>query len=51
MLKMLLTNAGAVVDLAEDGSEAVGNVLASIDKYDVIFMDNLMPKMVPTLSF
>ena len=46
MLKLLLTKAGVEVDLAEDGLEAVTLILADPLKYDVIFMDNLMPKMV-----
>ena len=44
MLKLLLTK--AEVDLAEDGLEAVTLVLTDPLKYDVIFMDNLLPKMV-----
>ena len=46
MLKLLLTKAGVEVDLAEDGLEAVTLILADPLKYDVIFMDNLMPKLV-----
>ena len=46
MLKLLLIKAGVEVDLAEDGLEAVTLILADPLKYDVIFMDNLMPKMV-----
>ena len=47
MLKMLI-NKGAAhnVDTADDGLEAVTVVLASPEKYDVIFMDNFMPVMV-----
>ena len=44
MLKLLLTK--AEVDLAEDGLEAATLVLTDPLKYDVIFMDNLLPKMV-----
>ena len=47
MLKMLLTKGAAhSVDTAEDGLQAVTAVLASPEKYDVIFMDNSMPVMV-----
>lgn len=46
MLKLLLLKFGAQVDLAEDGLEAVELVLADPTKYDIVFMDNLMPKMV-----
>jgi CheY-like chemotaxis protein len=34
------------VNTAEDGQEAVQVVLANPQKYDIVFMDNLMPIMV-----
>lgn len=46
MLKMLLIKLGVEVDLAEDGFEALECALADPSKYDIIFMDNLMPKLV-----
>ena len=50
MLKMLLTKGAAhSVDTAEDGLQAVTAVLASPEKYHVIFMDNFMPVMVMLL--
>ena len=49
MLKMLINkNAAHNVETADDGLEAVTVVLASPEKYDVIFMDNFMPVMVIT---
>ena len=35
------------VDTAEDGLEAVHAAQANPLKYDIIFMDNFMPVMVP----
>lgn len=48
ILKMLLSGTGAVIDLAENGQEAVKKVLDNIlgDYDDIVFMDNLMPVMV-----
>ena len=46
MLKMLLKKANVEVDMAEDGSQAVDFALSNPLKYDIIFMDNLMPNMV-----
>ena len=47
MLKMLINKSAAHnVETADDGLEAVTVVLASPEKYDVIFMDNFMPNMV-----
>ena len=47
ILKMLLSGTGAVIDLAENGQEAVTKVLDDISgDYDIVFMDNLMPVMV-----
>ena len=48
ILQALLNNNGAKeVDTAENGLEAVRVTLANPQKYDIIFMDNLMPVMVP----
>ena len=48
ILQALLNNNGAKdVDTAENGQEAVEAALANPQKYDIIFMDNLMPVMVP----
>lgn len=47
MLMALLQKNGATeVDTAENGLEAVETALANLQKYDIIFMDNLMPVMV-----
>ena len=47
MLQALLKNNGATkVDTAENGLEAVHAAQANPLKYDIIFMDNLMPVMV-----
>ena len=47
MLQAILKRYGAKsVDLAENGLEAVQVVLADLHKYEIIFMDNLMPVMV-----
>eukprot|EP01035_Chromulina_nebulosa_P025498 gene25498-biopygen16487 len=46
MLMALLQKNGATeVDTAENGLEAVETALANLQKYDIIFMDNLMPVM------
>lgn len=46
-LAMLLQKKGVqLIDFAADGQEAVDLVLAQQRHYDVIFMDNTMPKMV-----
>ena len=48
ILQALLNNNGAKeVDTAENGLEAVQVALSNPQKYDIIFMDNLMPVMVP----
>jgi len=47
---MLLKKSGIEADLAENGLQAVDMVLADLNKYQVIFMDNLMPIMVRTLT-
>ena len=47
MLQALLNKSGAKkVDTAQNGLEAVHTALANPLKYDIIFMDNLMPVMV-----
>ena len=47
MLQALLQKNGATdVDMAENGLEAVEAALKDPQKYDIIFMDNLMPIMV-----
>ena len=47
MLQALLKNNGATdVDMAENGLEAIEATLADPQKYDIIFMGNLMPMMV-----
>ena len=51
MLKMLINKSAAHnVETADDGLEAVTVVLASPEKYDVIFMDNFMPNMVGSIA-
>ena len=53
ILKMLLASTGAVIDLVENGQQAVTKVQQILDNdnfnlggYDIVFMDNLMPVMV-----
>ena len=46
MLSRLLQLQSVESDMACDGSEAVQMVKSSPGKYDMIFMDNLMPNMV-----
>lgn len=51
MLKAVLNRNGAKnVSTAENGLEAVSEVLANPQKYSIVFMDNLMPVMVRPLS-
>ena len=52
MLQALLKNTGAMrVDTAENGLEAVHAAQANPLKYDIIFMDNLMPHRLPYIGF
>ena len=52
MLRALLARNGVkMVDLAENGLEAVRAALTDPMKFDVIFMDNLMPVMVLLASY
>jgi len=52
MLRALLNRNGIKnVDVAENGLEAVEAALANPLKYDIIFMDNLMPVMVGKLHY
>ena len=47
MLQALLhRNGGKKIDVAENGHEALKVALADPLKYDIIFMDNLMPVIV-----
>ena len=47
MLQALLRKHGAMeVDMAENGLEAVTAAMVDRQKYDIIFMDNLMPVLV-----
>ena len=48
MLAMLLKKSGVASDAVENGQLALDKVaaLADLDKYAVIFMDNMMPVMV-----
>ena len=47
MLQAILKRNGAkMVDLAENGQDAVEAALADPQKYGIVFMDNLMPVMV-----
>ena len=53
MLQALLKKNGAKkVDTAENGLEAIHAAQGNPRKYDIIFMDNLMPVMVrpPTMG-
>ena len=51
MMKMLLMKAGVNVEMAEDGSEAVKYVFADLNRFNIVFMDNLMPTMVSFLLY
>lgn len=45
MLGMFLKREGQTCDFACDGVEAVALILANQNKYDFVFMDNMMPNM------
>jgi len=45
VIEQLLTRAGAKVQLAQDGAEAVGLVRRAPDEFDVVLMDVQMPVM------
>jgi signal transduction histidine kinase/CheY-like chemotaxis protein/HPt (histidine-containing phosphotransfer) domain-containing protein len=45
ILRFLLEEAGAEVDVAEDGKQAVDQVVASSNTYDLVLMDVQMPVM------
>ena len=45
ILGMLLKRRGIKSDSAENGKVAVDMVTADLEKYHLIFMDNLMPQM------
>jgi CheY-like chemotaxis protein len=48
MLKMLFKRRNFITEMSEaqHGKQAVDMVLANMDLYQLIFMDNLMPQMV-----
>ena len=48
MLSLLLSKNEVASEMAVDGQEAVEMVLRDIDGFRVIFMDNMMPRMVWT---
>ena len=46
MLNLLLTKKGIPCEMAEDGVECLEKVEKhSLDYFNIIFMDNMMPKM------
>ena len=45
MTNLMLSKAGYMIDIAEDGNEAVKKYTSKADAYDLIFMDINMPKM------
>jgi len=45
MTNLMLSKAGYMIDIAEDGEEAVKKYTLKPDAYDLIFMDINMPKM------
>ncbi|MFA5905738.1 MAG: response regulator, partial [Desulfobacula sp.] len=45
MTKLMLSKAGYMIDIADDGKEAVKKYTEKPDSYDLIFMDINMPKM------
>ena len=57
MLKMLLGNSGAEIDLAVSGKEAVNTVQDMLENdpfklggYDIVFVNSLMPVMVKNIE-
>ena len=51
MMKMLLKKLDIVADTAENGRIAVEMILGAAEPYHLVFMDNLMPEMVPSYNF
>ena len=49
MLKTLLSKVGVSSFTAENGQVAVDMVLQDKDLFDIVFMDNQMPVMVPNI--
>ena len=47
MMKMLLKKFDVMADSAEDGRIAVDMIMGAAEPYHLVFMDNLMPEMVP----
>jgi len=45
VLVSLLENTGLLIDIAENGQEALNKVIADTNKYDIVFMDVQMPIM------
>jgi len=45
ILIALLESSGLIIDIAENGKEAVEKIIADPEKYDIIFMDLQMPQM------
>jgi CheY-like chemotaxis protein len=50
MLKMLLKKVDITASIAGNGQEAVDMVSNDVNKYHMVFMDNLMPVMVRSSS-
>ena len=46
MLSMLLQKNDFITEICHDGVAAVEILLERGDEFDVVFMDNMMPKMV-----
>ena len=46
LLTIILSKRGISCDVVSDGTEAINIINANLDKYNIIFMDNLMSTMV-----
>ena len=46
LLRRVLINRGIKCDSNNDGQEVLHNIKYNPNKYNIIFMDNLMPNMV-----
>jgi CheY-like chemotaxis protein len=50
MMKMLLKKFGVEADTADSGRAAVDIISLSVDPYQLVLMDNLMPEMVRIIN-
>ena len=49
LMTMLLRRLGIIADTAENGRIAVAMIIGAHEPYEIVFMDNLMPEMVPQI--